>query len=146
MSLMTKQISFGDICTKPSSLNRTIENPNMDGFTFPRISEQSKSVQKDRLINWLWNYEDRFSYHPEYPLSRLYPYFSDYENFKSLIGLSNLQALSFIDKYQMFLTWLTDCALGKTGSAVYYMALIGGIPPLPPPFLDEKPSDFRRFV
>lgn len=100
----------------------------------------------DRPINWLWNYEDRFIYHPEFPLSRLYPYFSDFENFKSLIGFSNLQTLSFIEKYQIFLTWLTDCAMGKIESAVYYMALIGGLPPLSPSLVDEKPTDYRRFV
>jgi len=118
-----------------------------------------------RLINYLWDVEHLYEFHPEYSLDRLRPKFGDYLEFVEFLGFPAIRGLYYQgftlhQVLQIFLTWLTDCALGKNESAVYYIALIGslrpiipaligGLPPLsvsePSQIRDEKPADYRRF-
>lgn len=72
------------------------------------VTHVSRFTNKYRAchLNYLWNIEDKFHYDTEYPLSRLLPTIGDMEEFHRLSG-DLLLSLSFLERLQLFLNWLT---------------------------------------
>lgn len=80
-----------------------------EGLTFKGSLPISRFTEQYRRckLNFLWDIEHKFKFQPEYPLSRLLPTIGDMEEFHSLY-FDHLLSLSFLERVQMFLDWLTE--------------------------------------